>query len=267
MTRPAALAICTLALVGCAGGAGQPGGKELLAYAGSPGDSASYVARQTLRGRISLNGMPHLAVIETRAALSETVSEVRSDGSCRIGLSYMLDSLEVNGASAEIEERLRDLKFEFLRLRTGKIKEIGAAEGTAEALGLMLQSLEMFFPVFPSSPVGIGDSWKESSRMRMGETFVETESSGELLGFENLEGIRCAVIGLELSARTTGDAGKAPLQQFGLSLKGKVHFAAPGGHVVRARHRGRMDIDASRGALPVDAELMFVADFERLPGL
>ncbi len=271
MMRGTAGMIAGLALTGCAIGAGQYGDKELLAYAGAEGDRASYVARQTLRGRITLNGMPHLAVIETKAILSEAVEGIYPDGSRRIALSYGVESLEVNGAQAEIASELKDLRFGFLRSEAGKIGEVSVAGPAGEGLGLMMQSLEMFFPAFPAYPVSVGERWKQNSRVRMGDSSVATESSGKLLRFEEVEGVRCAVIGFELNSQAEEEAKEgapadAVLRSFQLSLSGKFHFAAPGGYVVKASHRGRMKLDASRGDLPVGAELMFIVDFERMPG-
>jgi hypothetical protein len=263
--RQIAGALAGLLLTGCSLGIGQPAARQLLAYAGNSGDSAKYIARQKLRGRIALNGMPQLAVIESRTQLTEAIEQVYSDGRRRIRLLYGLDSLEVNGARAGIEEKWRNIEIELMRIPAGRSEIVSIPKGAEEALGWMMQSLEMFFPVLPDFPVAAGESWKESTRTQMGDVIVATESSGELLGFESVEGERCATIGLELSVRTEGKTKGTSLGRFDLSLKGKVHFSVAGGYVMRARHRGRMDIGVQRGDLPIDAKLMFVMQFDRMP--
>lgn len=259
MRIPVAAAI--LLLSGCAG-APRVGEKSyLLVYGGKSGQVSRYSAEQTLRGRVSTQGMPQLVVIKTKSKVSRTVKEILDRGRRRVAVKFGIVSIEINGARIEAADDWRNIKAELVYAPSGTVEE-EKSKDSGEMHAWIAKGLETFFPVFPEKAVRVGERWSRSARVGRSQEGMDSKMVITFSGFEDIDGLTCARLDIEGSVRGSNPGDLEGVGDLDLDYSGVTYFEPVAGRLIRARQKGSFRAKAKSQGMSVEARLNFIAQIK-----
>lgn len=188
------------------------------------------------------------AVNEQGDATIET--KIRSYGLKQNGMDLLSydDSVESNSESPV--SAMFDEPFTMVVSTRGEVKEFKGLESLKQLNPQMdvSQMLSQFQQPFPENPVNVGEKWKQNGPTNVsgeGAQDMGLETEYEFLGFEDVKGLNCAKINMEI----TGDFSKTmkdmfagmlgalggKLDELEIITKGTMYFEPVAGVLVAAK--------------------------------
>ncbi len=258
-------AVALLLLSGCAGAPRVAEKSYVLAYGGTPGQVSRYVAEQTLRGRVSTQGMPQLVVIKTKSRVSQTVKQVLARGRRRVVVKFGITFVEINGAQLEVADDWRNIKTELVYAPSGIVEE-EKSDDSAAIYAWIAKGLETFFPVFAERAVYVGEQWTRSVRSGQGKEGIDSKMVMTFSGFEDVDGLNCAKLEIQGSARGSNPDASEGVRDLDLEYSGIAHFDPVSGRLIRAKQKGSLRAQADSQGMSVEARLNFIAQIRVAAG-
>jgi len=232
---------------GCAAKIERPAAPVLLAYGGVTGERRFYDLKQTLRGRITLQGMPQLMVIKLQARVEEHIESVSADGKRRVRMTYDFSPPEINGIAVESEKFPRRVETLLLRAPSGEIDQLESDQPPSSLWGWAAWPPGGEFPLLPRRQVNQGETWERLQMVPLaGGGELQVATSGSFLGMERSGSKDARVARLSINGRINLvkpiGIEELGLETFRLKYSGTVTFAIDGGVVIESRREGLVQV-------------------------